>query len=100
VLGVDGSVRSPYNITRNFLGDRAITVDFSYRVRQLYYAEPFFNETYLIRNPLQASASGRTVFRNAILHAHHVHCTVFGIFPISSDLAARFFASAFPICWR
>jgi hypothetical protein len=53
VLGVDGSVRSPYNITRNFLGDRAITVDFSYRVRQLYYAEPFFNETYLIRNPLQ-----------------------------------------------
>lgn len=55
VVGADASVRLPYNYTRNFLGDRPQTLDLSYRARWLYYAEPFFDETYLIKNsaPIQ-----------------------------------------------
>lgn len=41
VAGADASVRWPYNLTHNFLGDKPLTVDFSYRVRRLYYEEPF-----------------------------------------------------------
>jgi hypothetical protein len=44
VAGWDASVRSPYNLTHNFLGDRPLTVDFSYRMRWLYLNEPFTNE--------------------------------------------------------
>jgi hypothetical protein len=43
VAGADGSVRWPYNFTRNFLGDRPLLVDFSYRMRWLYMDEPFSN---------------------------------------------------------
>ena len=52
VAGVDASVRWPYNWTRNFLGDRPMTIDFSYRMRWLSYAEPFYNDSYTTRNPL------------------------------------------------
>lgn len=50
VYGVDASARWPYNITHNFLGDRPLTVDFSYRVRRLSYAEPFGNEMNVIHH--------------------------------------------------
>lgn len=43
VAGADVSARWPYNFTHNFLGDKPLTVDFSYRVRRLYYEEPFTN---------------------------------------------------------
>jgi hypothetical protein len=36
------------------LGDRPITLDFSYRARWLSYAEPFYDATYAEKNPLQA----------------------------------------------
>lgn len=51
VPGVDASARWPYNFTRNFFGDRPITVDFSYRERLLYYAEPSFNERFVSKHP-------------------------------------------------
>jgi len=69
VAGVDSSARSPYNITRNFLGDRPLTVDFSYRMRWLSYAEPFANTQYLafnVTDPPPASgqsAGGRSYTR-------------------------------------
>ena len=46
VPGVDASVRWPLNLTRSALSNRPITLDFSYRQRLLYRAEPFFDETY------------------------------------------------------
>ena len=58
VAGLDVSARWPYNITRNFLGDRPITLDFSYRVRRLAYAEPFYDATYVERNLLLAKTQG------------------------------------------
>lgn len=45
VLGVDASERLPFNVTRTFLGDRPITLDFSYRARRPMFAEPFFDLT-------------------------------------------------------
>jgi hypothetical protein len=54
VAGMDASARWPYNWTRRFLGDRPITLDFSYRARWLSYAEPFYDATYAEKNPLQA----------------------------------------------
>lgn len=69
VLGIDASARSPYNITRNFLGDRPVTVDFSYRMRTLSYAEPFANQLYAIHNVMNPppvigqSAGGRSYSR-------------------------------------
>jgi len=50
VAGFDASARWPYNITHNFLGDRPLTVDFSYRMRWLSYAEPFANQLHVIHN--------------------------------------------------
>ena len=44
VYGVDLSERWPWMITRNFLGDRPVTVDYSYRMRELTYKEPFANQ--------------------------------------------------------
>jgi hypothetical protein len=52
VAGVDVTERIPYNITRSFLGDRPITVDFSYRVRMPFFDEPYFD---LSKNPFQYS---------------------------------------------
>jgi hypothetical protein len=46
VPGVDASGRWPFNFTRSALSNRPITLDFSYRERLLYRAEPFFDETY------------------------------------------------------
>jgi hypothetical protein len=43
VAGIDASGRWPYSLTRNFLGDRPVIMDFSYRRRWLTYAEPFAN---------------------------------------------------------
>jgi hypothetical protein len=53
VAGVDASMRWPYKFTRNFFGDRPATLDFSYRVRWLSYAEPFYDATDQEKNPLQ-----------------------------------------------
>jgi hypothetical protein len=61
VLGGDASVRSPYNITRNFLGDRPITIDFSYRMRRLSYAEPFTNQQYAAHNAGYEPAEGQSL---------------------------------------
>lgn len=41
VYGADGSLRWPFQLTHNFLGNRPITVDYSYRVRRLLLDEPF-----------------------------------------------------------
>jgi len=50
VAGVDASASWRYNFTHNFFGDRPFTVDFSYRIRRLSYAEPWANEMYVIHN--------------------------------------------------
>jgi hypothetical protein len=50
VGGFDASARWPYNWTKNFLGDRPITVDYSYRIRWLTYEEPFSNQMWVIRD--------------------------------------------------
>jgi len=44
------AARLPYNVTRNFLGDRPLTVDYSYRMQRLSYDEPFTNQIYVIHN--------------------------------------------------
>ncbi len=41
VVGFDASVRAPFIITHSFLGDKPLTVDFSWRTRYLSYPEPF-----------------------------------------------------------
>ena len=43
LAGVDGSFRWPYNLGHAFLGSSPITVDYSYRMRWLAYAEPTTN---------------------------------------------------------
>lgn len=50
VGGFDASARWPYNITKNFLGDRPITIDYSYRIRWLTHEEPFSNQMLVIRD--------------------------------------------------
>ncbi len=61
VAGVDASARSPYNFTHNFFGDRPLTVDFSYRMRWLYYKEPFANTQYAAFNvPAPPPAEGQS----------------------------------------
>lgn len=40
VAGVDASFRWPFDVTHNFLGDKPITIDYSYRMRWLAYNEP------------------------------------------------------------
>ena len=40
VGGVDGSLRSFWSMYENFLGNKPITLDFSYRLRRLFSAEP------------------------------------------------------------
>lgn len=46
VTGVDGSLRWPFQLSHNFLGDKPITVDYSYRLRWLFDAEPFVDESW------------------------------------------------------
>jgi hypothetical protein len=58
VAGVDVSARWPYNTFKNFLGDRPITLEFSYRVRRLSYAEPFYNGT---QTPFKAGPTSSTL---------------------------------------
>lgn len=41
VAGADASFRWPFDITHNFLGDKPITVDYSYRMRWLANDAPF-----------------------------------------------------------
>lgn len=43
LAGMDGSFRWPYNLGHAFLGSSPITVDYSYRMRWLAYAEPTTN---------------------------------------------------------
>jgi hypothetical protein len=50
VAGVDASTSLRYNLSHNFFGDRPFTLDFSYRIRRLSYAEPFANEMYVIHS--------------------------------------------------
>lgn len=57
VAGVDASLRWPYQFTRLIFGDRPATIDFSYRARWLDYAEPFFNDTWAVRNSMHASSA-------------------------------------------
>lgn len=50
VGGFDASARWPYNFTKNFLGDRPLTVDYSYRIRWLTHAEPFSDQDWMIKD--------------------------------------------------
>jgi hypothetical protein len=66
VVGVDASSRLPYNFTRSFLGDRPLTIDFSYRIRWQYYAEPFFDVSrnpFRFNTPEEVVAGGRPYTR-------------------------------------
>ncbi len=66
VVGVDASARVPYNFTRSFLGDRPLTVDFSYRMRRLYSAEPVFDVSrnpFAFTTPEGVAAGGRPYTR-------------------------------------
>ena len=47
VPGVDAVARWPYEPTRNFLGDKPLVVDYSYRERLLYRSEPYFDEFFM-----------------------------------------------------
>jgi hypothetical protein len=64
VPGADVSFRWPYQITRNFLGDKPITVDASYRARLLYRAEPSFDERFAAKNPTKAVEEQSTTRRS------------------------------------
>jgi|HubBroStandDraft_5_1064220.scaffolds.fasta_scaffold16526_2 hypothetical protein len=59
VAGVDGSFRWPFNLTHNFLGSSPITLEYSYRVRWLAYAEP---TTDVANNGMEILAGGRRSF--------------------------------------
>jgi hypothetical protein len=78
VAGVDASMRWPYNLTRNFLGDRPITLDFSYRMRWLSYAEPFYN-----------NSSSKLVLPEQQSSAERFYTRVTLIFPFSAYVQAR-----------
>jgi hypothetical protein len=41
VAGFDSSVRIPFILTHQFLGDKPMTIDFAWRTRYLSYREPF-----------------------------------------------------------
>lgn len=59
VYGFDASANWPYNITHNFLGDRPLTFDFSYRMRRLEYREPFANEMDFVHMAMNAVSEGQ-----------------------------------------
>jgi len=59
LAGVDGSFRWPFNLTHNFLGSSPITVDYSYRMRWLAYAEP---TTDVANNGTEMLTAGRRSF--------------------------------------
>jgi hypothetical protein len=59
VAGVDGSFRWPFNLTHNFLGSSPITLEYSYRMRWLAYAEP---TTDVANNGMEVLAAGRRSF--------------------------------------
>ena len=58
--GFDASARSPWNVTRNFLGDRPVTVDYSFRKRWLSNREPFANQQYAVNDNKSKDASGQS----------------------------------------
>jgi hypothetical protein len=59
VAGVDGSFRWPFNLTHNFLGSSPITLEYSYRIRWLAYAEP---TTDVANNGTELLTAGRRSF--------------------------------------
>ena len=64
VAGVDGSFRWPFNLTHNFLGSSPITLEYSYRMRWLAYAEPL---TDVATNGTEMLAAGRRSFLRGTL---------------------------------
>lgn len=58
VGGFDASSRWPYNLFKNFLGDKPVMVDYSYRIRWLTHEEPFSNQELVIRDNDNIAAHG------------------------------------------
>jgi hypothetical protein len=80
--GFDASARSPYNWTRNFLGDRPLTVDYSFRMRRLSYQEPFANQQYVAYDNITKLASGQSA-------GERTYTRITAIAPISAYLQIR-----------
>lgn len=64
VAGLDGSFRWPFNLTHNFLGSSPITLEYSYRMRWLAYAEP---TTDVANNGTEILEAGRRSFLRGTL---------------------------------
>lgn len=86
VAGVDASLRWPYNITKSFLGDRPITLDFSYRMRWLSYAEPFYDDTYAATN---SKTSKTDTLPEGQSSGERSYARITILFPISAYLQLR-----------
>ena len=63
--GVDASLRWPFQVTHNFLGDKPITLDYSYRIRQLFYAESYIDAA--LKSPSQTLLAGTRTYNRITL---------------------------------
>jgi hypothetical protein len=55
LAGVDASTRWPFQWTHNFLGDKPITLEYSYRARWLFHPEPYVEEAWNTKETLSAT---------------------------------------------
>jgi hypothetical protein len=62
--GVDASLRLP-EVMHNFLGDKPITIDYSYRLRHLFSAEPYIDVTQ--PKPVQIFRAGSREYNRVTL---------------------------------
>jgi hypothetical protein len=65
VAGFDSSVRVPYYLVHAFLGDKPMTVDFSWRTRYLSYREPFID--YVSGTPEVLTKQQRSYWRGSYI---------------------------------
>ena len=63
LTGIDASARWPYYLTHNFLGDRPITLDYSYRYRHLFSPEPYIDAN----SPMESSVAGSRAYNRITL---------------------------------
>ena len=69
VAGLDASARVPYNFTKDFFGDKPITLDYSYRTRWLAKEEPFADQVGVAYN-VKEIAAGRVPATVLINESH------------------------------
>jgi hypothetical protein len=89
VAGLDGSFRWPFNLTHNFLGSSPITLEYSYRMRWLAYAEPM---TDVANSGTEVLAAGRRSFLRGTLIEPLTGNLQFQVTAIRGSLAPDFHA--------